>query len=98
MFGSDVPIVLTSMQKKVESLMGQDRGCWRGHPISPIPGDECILLSPLLCGVLHYRPRTKPLNSRILLRPIRLSPFSSIEVSTIGTSLSNMLIKLALRL
>ncbi|GBM33599.1 hypothetical protein AVEN_181843-1 [Araneus ventricosus] len=48
-------------EKRVKSLMGQDRDCRQGDPISPIPGDECVLLCPLLCGVLHYRPRTKPL-------------------------------------
>ncbi|GBM67124.1 hypothetical protein AVEN_194989-1 [Araneus ventricosus] len=63
MFGSDVPIVLISMQEKSQSLMGQDRGCRVGYPISPISGDECVLLCPLLCGVLHYRPRTKPLEA-----------------------------------
>ncbi|GBL83296.1 hypothetical protein AVEN_110623-1 [Araneus ventricosus] len=99
MFGSDVPIVLTSMQEKGESLRGQNQGCRPGDPISPITGDECVLLCPVLCGVLHYRLRTKPLNSRTLVRPynpIRLSSFSCIEVSTIGTSLPNMLIKLEL--
>ncbi|GBN56179.1 hypothetical protein AVEN_82275-1 [Araneus ventricosus] len=44
MFGSEVPIVLTSMQERGESLMGQDWGCRRGDPISPLPGDECVLL------------------------------------------------------
>ncbi|GBM96179.1 hypothetical protein AVEN_249982-1 [Araneus ventricosus] len=43
--------------------MGQDRDCRPGDRISPIPGDECVLLCPLLCGVLHYRPRTKPLEA-----------------------------------
>ncbi|GBO39413.1 hypothetical protein AVEN_237348-1 [Araneus ventricosus] len=90
------------MEKKGESLIRQDRGCRPpGDPISPIPGDECVLLCPLLGGVLHYRPRTKPLNSRALAgpySPIRLQPFSCIDVRTIGTSLPNMLIKLALRL
>ncbi|GBL84722.1 hypothetical protein AVEN_191164-1 [Araneus ventricosus] len=43
--------------------MGQDRVCRPGNTISPIPGDECVLLCPLLCGVLHSRPRTKPLES-----------------------------------
>ncbi|GBM02845.1 hypothetical protein AVEN_52024-1 [Araneus ventricosus] len=62
-FVSDVPIVLTSMQEKGESLMGQDRGCKPSDPISPILGDEYVLLCPLLCGVLHYRPRTKPLEA-----------------------------------
>ncbi|GBN95379.1 hypothetical protein AVEN_144829-1 [Araneus ventricosus] len=62
-FGSDVPIALTSMQEKGESLMGQDRVCMPGDPISPIPGDECVLLCPLLCGVLHYRQRTKTLEA-----------------------------------
>ncbi|GBN31933.1 hypothetical protein AVEN_37918-1 [Araneus ventricosus] len=63
MLVSDVPLVLTSMQEKCESLMGQDRGCRPGGPISLIPGDECVLLSLLLWGVLHYCPRTKPLSS-----------------------------------
>ncbi|GBO26585.1 hypothetical protein AVEN_81001-1 [Araneus ventricosus] len=49
------------MQEKDESLMGQERGCRPGDPISPIPGDECVLLCPLLCGILRYHPRTKPL-------------------------------------
>ncbi|GBM93441.1 hypothetical protein AVEN_218623-1 [Araneus ventricosus] len=89
MLESDVPIVLTSKQEEGECLMLQDRGCRPGDPISPIPGDECLLLCLLLCCVLHYRPSTKPLNSRALVgpySPIRLSPFSCIEVSTIGTS------------
>ncbi|GBM02461.1 hypothetical protein AVEN_76508-1 [Araneus ventricosus] len=43
--------------------MGQDRGCRPGDPISPIPGDECVLLCPLLCGVLHYRSIAKPLEA-----------------------------------
>ncbi|GBO33895.1 hypothetical protein AVEN_212634-1 [Araneus ventricosus] len=84
----DVPIVLTSLQKKDGSLMGQDRGCRPGDPISLIPDDEYVILSPLQCGVLNYRPRTKPLNSRALggpYSPIKLSPFFCIEVSTIGT-------------
>ncbi|GBM20978.1 hypothetical protein AVEN_87940-1 [Araneus ventricosus] len=101
MFGSDVPIVLTSMQEKDENLIGQDQGCRPGTPTSPIQGYECVLLCPLLCGVFHYRPRTKPLNSRALngpYNPISLSPFFSIEVRTIGTSLTNQIIKLALRL
>ncbi|GBN36978.1 hypothetical protein AVEN_159528-1 [Araneus ventricosus] len=48
------------MQEKGESLMGQYRDCTLSDPISPIPDDECVLLCPLLCGVLHHRPRTKP--------------------------------------
>ncbi|GBN81340.1 hypothetical protein AVEN_59622-1 [Araneus ventricosus] len=68
-FGSDDPIVLTSMQGKNESLMGQDQGCRPSDPISPIPANECVLLCSLLCGVLHYRPGTKPLNSRALIEP-----------------------------
>ncbi|GBN34988.1 hypothetical protein AVEN_245618-1 [Araneus ventricosus] len=51
------------MQEKDESLREQDRVCRPTDPISPIPGDECVLLRPLLCGVLHYRPRTKPLEA-----------------------------------
>ncbi|GBM35500.1 hypothetical protein AVEN_257198-1 [Araneus ventricosus] len=31
--------------------MGQDRSCRLGDPIPPIPGDECVLLCPLLWGV-----------------------------------------------
>ncbi|GBM30293.1 hypothetical protein AVEN_52697-1 [Araneus ventricosus] len=48
------------MQEKGESLLGQDRDCRPCHPISSIPGDECVLLCLLLCLVLHYHPRTKP--------------------------------------
>ncbi|GBM77859.1 hypothetical protein AVEN_24611-1 [Araneus ventricosus] len=62
-FGSDVPIVLTSMQGRGESLVGQDQSCRPGDPISYIPVDECVLSCPLLCGVLHYPPRTKPLEA-----------------------------------
>ncbi|GBM14390.1 hypothetical protein AVEN_246559-1 [Araneus ventricosus] len=79
MFESDAP---TSVQKKGESLMGQDWGCKPGGPISPIHGDECAPLCPLLCGVLHDRPKSKPLNSRALVgpyNPIRLSPFPALE-------------------
>ncbi|GBM74875.1 hypothetical protein AVEN_212318-1 [Araneus ventricosus] len=63
MFESDVRIVLTSMQEKGESLIGQDRGCWPGNPMSTIRSEECVLLCPSLCGVLRYRRRTKPLNT-----------------------------------
>ncbi|GBO16183.1 hypothetical protein AVEN_125790-1 [Araneus ventricosus] len=49
--------------EKGESLMVPDRGCSPDHPISPIPGDECVLLCPLLCMVLHYRPRKKLLEA-----------------------------------
>ncbi|GBL82221.1 hypothetical protein AVEN_252408-1 [Araneus ventricosus] len=88
-FDSDVLVVLTSIKEKGESLMRQDRGCRPGDPISLVQDDECVLLCPLLCEVLHYCPRTKPFNSRALVgpyNPIRLSPFSWVEVSTIGTS------------
>ncbi|GBN40463.1 hypothetical protein AVEN_60048-1 [Araneus ventricosus] len=51
------------MQEKFESLMGQYLGCRPGDPISPIPGDECVLLCPLLCGIFHHHPRTKPLKA-----------------------------------
>ncbi|GBN20553.1 hypothetical protein AVEN_66599-1 [Araneus ventricosus] len=40
--------------------MEQDRGCRPGDSISPLLGNECVLLCPLLCGILHYDPRTKP--------------------------------------
>ncbi|GBM25792.1 hypothetical protein AVEN_188389-1 [Araneus ventricosus] len=62
-FKSDVPIVLTSLKEKGESLMGQDRGCRPSDPISPIPGNEYVLLYPVLCGILHYRSKTKSLNA-----------------------------------
>ncbi|GBO24082.1 hypothetical protein AVEN_40221-1, partial [Araneus ventricosus] len=39
MIGNDVPIVPTSMQEKGENLMGQDRDCRPGDPVSPIPGN-----------------------------------------------------------
>ncbi|GBM05168.1 hypothetical protein AVEN_22307-1 [Araneus ventricosus] len=68
-FGSDFPIVLTSMQEKDERMIGQDRSCRTGDSISPIQGDECAVLCPLLFGVLHYRPRTKPHNLRVLVGP-----------------------------
>ncbi|GBM54635.1 hypothetical protein AVEN_214612-1 [Araneus ventricosus] len=51
------------MQEKGESLMGQDEGCRPGYPISTIPGGECVLLCLFLCGFLHHRPRTKPLEA-----------------------------------
>ncbi|GBN59969.1 hypothetical protein AVEN_103951-1 [Araneus ventricosus] len=95
-FGSDIPIVLTSILGKDESLKGQDQESKPGDPISPIPGDECVLLYPSQCGILHYRPRTKPqevyFHSCSLVISVRSfgppsSPFSYIEVSTIGTSL-----------
>ncbi|GBM03633.1 hypothetical protein AVEN_203198-1 [Araneus ventricosus] len=47
------------MQEKGESL----RSCRPGDPISSIPGDECVLLCALLCGILYYRPITKPLEA-----------------------------------
>ncbi|GBM10004.1 hypothetical protein AVEN_23992-1 [Araneus ventricosus] len=50
MLGSDIPIVLTLVQQKGESLMGQDRDCRSGEPISPIPGDECVLYVPCCVG------------------------------------------------
>ncbi|GBN39320.1 hypothetical protein AVEN_167742-1 [Araneus ventricosus] len=59
-FGSDVPIVLTSMQEKGESLMRQDQGCRPGDPMSTIPGDEYVICVPCCVGILHYRPKTKP--------------------------------------
>ncbi|GBM70913.1 hypothetical protein AVEN_263587-1 [Araneus ventricosus] len=36
-------------------MMGQDPVLF----ISPIPGDECVLLCSLMCEILHYRSRTK---------------------------------------
>ncbi|GBM43105.1 hypothetical protein AVEN_269920-1 [Araneus ventricosus] len=74
MFGSGVPIVLTSIQEKGESLMGQDRGCRPGDPISPIQGEECVVLCSLLCGALHYRPKTKPLSTQEPTSPSDLFP------------------------
>ncbi|GBO25261.1 hypothetical protein AVEN_3191-1 [Araneus ventricosus] len=48
------------MQEKGEGLISQAWSCRQGDPVSPIPGDESVLLCPLLCGILHYRPGTKP--------------------------------------
>ncbi|GBM65371.1 hypothetical protein AVEN_98194-1 [Araneus ventricosus] len=48
------------MQKKGESLMGQDRDCRPGDQSLPFQV-RSVLLCPFLCGVLHYLPRTKPL-------------------------------------
>ncbi|GBN41725.1 hypothetical protein AVEN_233977-1 [Araneus ventricosus] len=93
MCGSHAPTVLTLMQEKGESLIRQDRGYRPSDPISANTNDECVLLHPFLCGVLHHRPRTKPLNSRPMVgtySPTRLSPFFCIEVSTIGASLPKM--------
>ncbi|GBN46626.1 hypothetical protein AVEN_222855-1 [Araneus ventricosus] len=54
MCGSEAPTVLTLMQEKGESLIRQDRGCRPSDPISANPNDECVLLHPLVCRVLHY--------------------------------------------
>ncbi|GBN96403.1 hypothetical protein AVEN_19362-1 [Araneus ventricosus] len=73
------------MQEEGERLMGQDRGCRPGDTISLIPGNECVLLCPLLCWVLHYCPRTKPLNTRAQVgpyRPSRLEPYCLMGMST----------------
>ncbi|GBM00687.1 hypothetical protein AVEN_118031-1 [Araneus ventricosus] len=51
------------MQENSDSLMEKDLVCRPGDPIFRIPGDECVLLCPLLCGVLHCCPRTKPLET-----------------------------------
>ncbi|GBN41753.1 hypothetical protein AVEN_129758-1 [Araneus ventricosus] len=51
------------MQDKGESLMGQDRVCRPCDTISPILGDECVLMCPLMCGDLQYRPKSKPLEA-----------------------------------
>ncbi|GBM14088.1 hypothetical protein AVEN_209974-1 [Araneus ventricosus] len=55
------------MHEKGESLMGGDRDCRQGDSIFPIPDDERVLLCPMLFEVLHYRPRTKPFDSRSLI-------------------------------
>ncbi|GBO07816.1 hypothetical protein AVEN_69884-1 [Araneus ventricosus] len=52
--------------------MLQDRDRRPGDPVSPIPGDECVLLCPL-SGVLHYRPRTKPLDAYCHSRSLVIS-------------------------
>ncbi|GBM38774.1 hypothetical protein AVEN_210512-1 [Araneus ventricosus] len=49
------------MKENDLSLMVQDQDCRPCEPISPIPVDECALLCLLLCGTMHYRPRTKPI-------------------------------------
>ncbi|GBN72070.1 hypothetical protein AVEN_48435-1 [Araneus ventricosus] len=59
MFGSRVPIVPSSKQKKGESQMEQDWSCRPDDPISPIPGDECVLLCPMLCGGLALWSKNK---------------------------------------
>ncbi|GBL93454.1 hypothetical protein AVEN_59660-1 [Araneus ventricosus] len=38
------------MQGKGASLMGQDWGCMPGDLVSPIQGDECVLLCPCCVG------------------------------------------------
>ncbi|GBM36413.1 hypothetical protein AVEN_56862-1 [Araneus ventricosus] len=43
--------------------MEQDRGCKPGDPIYPSQATNGFFLCPLLCGVLHYRTRTKPLEA-----------------------------------
>ncbi|GBN02122.1 hypothetical protein AVEN_71633-1 [Araneus ventricosus] len=97
MFESDFPIVMTSMKEKVESLMRQDRDCRPGDPISPIQADECVLLCPYCViiqeqNLLTQEPWSGP------TAPSDFYLFSCVEVSSIRTSLSNLFIRLALRL
>ncbi|GBL88204.1 hypothetical protein AVEN_117789-1 [Araneus ventricosus] len=60
MIGCGVMIALTKMQKK---------GKWWGkigsigRVIQCFSSQACVLLCALLCGVSHYRPRTKPLEA-----------------------------------
>ncbi|GBO03132.1 hypothetical protein AVEN_260472-1 [Araneus ventricosus] len=53
----------TKTRTRTKERMGQDRACSPGDPISIIPAHECVVLCPLFCGVLHYRPRTRPLEA-----------------------------------
>ncbi|GBL71557.1 hypothetical protein AVEN_79143-1 [Araneus ventricosus] len=62
--------------------MGKDRDCRSGDPISPIPGNECVLLCLFLCGGLHYHPRTKPLEAYCYSCSLVISP-----MGTFGTHL-----------
>ncbi|GBM70905.1 hypothetical protein AVEN_238064-1 [Araneus ventricosus] len=52
--------------KRRKSDAGQDRGCRRGDPISPLPGDECVLFCPWLA----LSSKNKTLNSRALVRQL----------------------------
>ncbi|GBL91487.1 hypothetical protein AVEN_136960-1 [Araneus ventricosus] len=79
--------------------MGQDRSCRPGDPISPIPDNECALLCPLLCGVLHYRPRTKPFeaychscNQREVFRHPS-SPFSALKPALLDQDVTSEAMK-----
>ncbi|GBO08972.1 hypothetical protein AVEN_120404-1 [Araneus ventricosus] len=84
MFGSDVSILSTSMQEKVKVRWGKTGAV--GRLIQSLSSQATNVFFCVPCCILHYRPRTKFLNSSL----IRLSSFPCIEVST--TSLPNMLI------
>ncbi|GBO35369.1 hypothetical protein AVEN_226390-1 [Araneus ventricosus] len=87
-FGSDVPTVLTSLQQKGESLMGQDWGSRPGDPISPIP----VFCVPFV-WVLHYRQEQT--SERIAILAVceisrifgTLSPFPALKSEHYRTSL-----------
>ncbi|GBM19575.1 hypothetical protein AVEN_375-1 [Araneus ventricosus] len=85
-FASDVPIVLISVQEKGENLMGKIGAV--GQMIQSLPSKAANEFFCVPCCVGSCT-RTKSLNSRALVgpySPIRLSPFSRIQVSTILTS------------
>ncbi|GBN86011.1 hypothetical protein AVEN_81513-1 [Araneus ventricosus] len=75
MFGSDVPIVLASMQEKGESLIEQDRGCRPGDPISPIPDDECVFCVPFCVGSCIIVREQNPSNQEPWSGPAAPSDF-----------------------
>ncbi|GBM82573.1 hypothetical protein AVEN_20797-1 [Araneus ventricosus] len=71
---SEVTSRQCSLRKRLKSD-GQDRGCRLTDPISPIPGDEYVLLCPLLCWFwlvsLSSKNTTPRLKSPDLLRLVR---------------------------
>ncbi|GBM93135.1 hypothetical protein AVEN_111780-1, partial [Araneus ventricosus] len=66
-FGSDIPIVLTSAQEKGSSLIG---AVGRASKLSNSRRRMCSFLSLATKGVLHYCPRRKPLDSRVLVSDV----------------------------
>ncbi|GBM70038.1 hypothetical protein AVEN_174537-1 [Araneus ventricosus] len=99
LFGSDVPVVLTSMQEKDASLMGQDRGCRPVIQSLPSQARSVFFCAPCCVGSCIIVQEQDPSTQDPWSGPTAPSDFlfSYIEVNTIGTSLPNKLIKLALR-